>query len=303
MSRLPVQLGTIEVFAEAGRLGSFKRAAESLSYTTSAVSQAVRKLEDRLGCALFERCGNRVKLTQDGELLLGHVEAGLTQIRQGVDSVRLRASAPLSLSTPPGIASQLLPSVISILLTSDITDVRFVADEQPDFSSYKHFDVAILYGEQAAKHHDLERLGPDVFVPVCRPDIAEQLRRPEDVLQFPLLVNETNAVSWDNWLRLNGVNGLASKRVTYNRAAHIIPSMINGAGIGLESLRLLSPQIASGALVIAEIPRTKRIVRDLTYLYVTQEASRQERAEAVAQIIREHCTTDETGFLLSTRGQ
>jgi DNA-binding transcriptional LysR family regulator len=50
--------------------GSFARAAEALHRVPSAVTYTVRKLEEGLGVALFDRSGHRARLTAAGELLL-----------------------------------------------------------------------------------------------------------------------------------------------------------------------------------------------------------------------------------------
>jgi len=51
-------------------LGSFTRAAERVNKTQSAVSMHIRRLEERLGCALFVKQGRGAKLTREGEELI-----------------------------------------------------------------------------------------------------------------------------------------------------------------------------------------------------------------------------------------
>jgi len=59
-------LSSVRVFEAAARLGSFKKAAEELNITASAVSHAVQNLEDWLGVALFQRSGGKLGLTEPG---------------------------------------------------------------------------------------------------------------------------------------------------------------------------------------------------------------------------------------------
>ncbi|MBV9287688.1 MAG: LysR family transcriptional regulator [Hyphomicrobiales bacterium] len=62
--------------------GSFTRAAERVHKTQSAVSMHIRRLEERLGCALFVKQGRGARLTAEGESLVDfarrilHIEAG-----------------------------------------------------------------------------------------------------------------------------------------------------------------------------------------------------------------------------------
>ncbi|WP_296558717.1 LysR family transcriptional regulator [Pigmentiphaga sp.] len=60
-------LGTVEMFCAAARAGSFTAAAAVLGTTPSAISKAVRRLEDRLGVKLFARTTRAIRLTDDGQ--------------------------------------------------------------------------------------------------------------------------------------------------------------------------------------------------------------------------------------------
>jgi DNA-binding transcriptional LysR family regulator len=64
------------------RLGSFAAAGRELHRATSAVSYAVRTLEDTLGVALFDRSGHRAVLTPAGRLLLGQAREVLEHARR-----------------------------------------------------------------------------------------------------------------------------------------------------------------------------------------------------------------------------
>lgn len=297
MPRLSTPLTNLEVFAEAGRAGSFKMAAARLSLTTSAVSQSIRKLEDRIGCDLFVRTNNKLSLTPEGALLLRHVEEGVECIRQGLNAINPDVARPLSFCSPPGIAAQLLGPALVDLMSKYATDIRITADETPDFRSYRNFDVAIIYGLGAQNVPDVEPLGPDVFVPVCAPALARQIKSISDMKEHPLLTNETNAITWEHWFEFTSADGMNARRLSYNRINYIMPTLIQGGGISLESLRLLSPQIARGELAVCDIPGISPIVRNLTFLHVTQNDARRERALHVAHLIRERCSTREDGYL------
>ena len=59
-------IGDLTAFEAAARHGSFTRAAVELNLTQSAISRAVRMLEDRIDVVLFERVRQRVVLTAAG---------------------------------------------------------------------------------------------------------------------------------------------------------------------------------------------------------------------------------------------
>ncbi len=68
-------------FATLARRGSFTLAAKELFLTQSAVSHAIRALEEDVGCRLFDRVGKRVLLTQAGEQLQRHADRVLREMQ------------------------------------------------------------------------------------------------------------------------------------------------------------------------------------------------------------------------------
>ena len=70
----------LRVLREVARQGSFSAAAESLSYTQSAVSQQIAALEREAGTSLVDRNVRGIRLTDAGEALVRHADAILTRI-------------------------------------------------------------------------------------------------------------------------------------------------------------------------------------------------------------------------------
>ena len=61
------------IFKEVAETGSFTKAAANLYITQSAVSHAVRDLEERAGTILFDRLSKSIRITESGRLLLEEV--------------------------------------------------------------------------------------------------------------------------------------------------------------------------------------------------------------------------------------
>jgi DNA-binding transcriptional LysR family regulator len=76
-----MELSQLEVFLTVAREHRFSRAAEKLHRTQSAVSQTIRKLEDELGEALFDRSSREGVLTDAGQVLFDYAER-LLNLRQ-----------------------------------------------------------------------------------------------------------------------------------------------------------------------------------------------------------------------------
>ena len=61
----------LNILREVDRCGTLTGAAEALHLTQSALSHAIKKLEQRLGTPVWQKDGRRLRLTRAGEYLLG----------------------------------------------------------------------------------------------------------------------------------------------------------------------------------------------------------------------------------------
>jgi len=87
----------LAVFLSVARHGGFSAAATRLGVSTSAVSQAIRQLEERLGTPLFNRTTRSVALTEAGRELLEGVRPATDEIAATLDTVRGLGSRPSGL--------------------------------------------------------------------------------------------------------------------------------------------------------------------------------------------------------------
>lgn len=84
----------LPVFVAVAETLSFRAAGERLGVTRSAVSQAIQRLEDRLGAALVQRTTRSVRLTEAGEQLYDSVRPALTEVSAALQAVRERQRRP-----------------------------------------------------------------------------------------------------------------------------------------------------------------------------------------------------------------
>jgi len=97
----PLDLDGIPVFTAVAELRNFRAAGERLGVTRSAVSQAIRRMEERLGVALVQRTTRSVRLTEAGQRLYDGVRPALAELGAALDAVgdlRERPSGTLRLS-------------------------------------------------------------------------------------------------------------------------------------------------------------------------------------------------------------
>ena len=86
-----MELRDLRSFVAVAQQHNFSRAAESLRVSQPALSEQIRKLEDELGAALFERTSRGVILTDAGQAFLPEARAVLAQAEVAAEAVRLVA--------------------------------------------------------------------------------------------------------------------------------------------------------------------------------------------------------------------
>lgn len=102
-------------FAALARRGSFTLAAKDLFLTQSAVSHAIKALEEDVGCRLLDRVGRRVLLTQAGEQFLRHTEKILREMetaRAGLDTLTKWGHGRLRVGASTTACQHILPAVL-----------------------------------------------------------------------------------------------------------------------------------------------------------------------------------------------
>ena len=104
----------LRAFVSVADLGSFTRAADALLRRQSTLSLQIKRLEDGLGTRLLERTSRHVRLTAEGEALLGHARQMLELNDRLVSSFDEPALAgTVRLGTPEDFATTHLPQVLA----------------------------------------------------------------------------------------------------------------------------------------------------------------------------------------------
>jgi len=109
-------LDGVEAFLSVARHRSFRKAADELGVTTSAMSQAVRVLEARVGVALFIRTTRSVGLTEAGERFHARARPAFEELVSASEAARELADKPsglLRLTVPRGVVPIVLEPVVA----------------------------------------------------------------------------------------------------------------------------------------------------------------------------------------------
>src|SRR6516164_3943957 len=126
-------LDGVEAFLTVAQYRSFRRAAAELGVTPSAISQAIRALEARLGAALFLRTTRSVGLTEAGERFLSRAKPAFEELVAASDVARKLGARPaglLRLSVPRAVIPILLePLIVSFCRAYPEIEVEVAASE------------------------------------------------------------------------------------------------------------------------------------------------------------------------------
>lgn len=102
-------------FVTLARVGSFTQTAKELSLTQSAISHAIKTLEDDVGCQLIERASKKAVLTQSGEVFLAHAERSLGAMgaaRDELDAMSVWGQGRLRVGASSTSCQYILPTVL-----------------------------------------------------------------------------------------------------------------------------------------------------------------------------------------------
>lgn len=144
-------LDGIAVFLAVAEAKGFRAAGERLGVSGSAVSQTLRRLEERLGVALVRRTTRSVRLTEGGERLYAAARPALDELRTAVAAVgelghEPRGTLRLHVSS---VADSLLagPLIAGFLARHPHVQLDLVVSDEPLDIVAEGFDAGIQLGE------------------------------------------------------------------------------------------------------------------------------------------------------------
>jgi DNA-binding transcriptional LysR family regulator len=182
---MATDLQDVFAFLAVVRAGGFRGAARASSSSASSLSEAVRRLETRLGVRLLNRTTRSVLPTEAGARLterlvpaLGEVEAALDV----VNSFRDRPTGTLRLNVPATVARLVLPSIVTPYLKAypEIKLEVIVEDSFVDMLA-AGCDAGIRYDERLEQDMIAIPIGPrsQRFATAASPDYLDAQGRPE----------------------------------------------------------------------------------------------------------------------------
>jgi LysR family transcriptional regulator, glycine cleavage system transcriptional activator len=249
--RLP-PLSSLRVFEAAARHNSFRKAADELNLTASAVSHGIQTLETWLGVELFHRQSRGLWLTGAGQIYAPLVNQALGVLAKATEQLPGRkATGTLSVSSAPTFANKiLLPRLEKF--AAQFPDIRVSIDTSQRLVdlTLDDFDIAIRNTSAKKPGSNWTLLAAETLLPVCSPGLKKRLGA--DALSDARLIHVTSvADDWNHWFRASGMAVPASfnGELRVDTVQMGFDAAMRGLGVVLGRRPLVDDDIESGRLV------------------------------------------------------
>jgi DNA-binding transcriptional LysR family regulator len=257
-------LNDLSAFLAVAKAGGFRDAARATGVSASSLSEAVRRLEARLGVRLLNRTTRSVAPTEAGARVLERLTPALAEVEAALDAVnafRDRPAGTLRLNVPASVAKCVLAAIIPAFLKT-YPEIRLEVVVEDAFVDVlaAGCDAGVRYDERLEQDMIAVPIGPRVqrFATAASPEYLAARGRPEhprDLLDHACLRGQFASGATPTWeferdgeiVRIDASGPLL---VRLGAAADLaIDAAVAGVGIIHLFEDWLRPELASGALV------------------------------------------------------
>ena len=250
----------LSALAAVVREGSFERAARTLHVTPSAVSQRIRWLEERVGCALVVR-SQPCTATETGRRLCQHVDRVrlLEQDLQGTlpalapEGVA-RVALPVAVNAD-SLATWFAPALARFAANAPVL-VELAVDDQDHTTEWLRSGAvlaAVTGTARPAAGCSVRPLGAMRYVAAASPAFVKRHFAAGvgagTLARAPSLVFNTKDELQDRWVRRQCHRHVELPRHTLPSPQAFVTAAVAGMGWGLQPLALVAPLLADGTLV------------------------------------------------------
>lgn len=247
-----LSLNGLHAFAVASRHLNFTRAADELCVTQAAVSHQIKALEAQIGRPLFVRTARGLLLSDEGARLAPTVQAAFAQLD----------TAPLAQVGRPQRQERFTLAVVGTYLQGHLLArlAEFEAQHpQIELRIQTHnnrldlqtetVDAAIRFGDGAWRSVEATPLQAAPLTPLCTPDLAARLRRPQDLGRCTLLRSYRSS-DWPAWFARAGCpSAVAADGPQFDSSVLMVQAALAGAGVALAPAAMFTRELDAGRLV------------------------------------------------------
>ncbi|MCC6073917.1 LysR family transcriptional regulator [Pseudomonas sp. GCM10022188] len=256
----PVALADLTIFLSIAEHLSFSRAAVELGLSPSAISHALRGLEERLGVRLFNRTTRSVALTEAGERLYSRVRPAFRDIGDALDDLNdFRAKPAGTLRINAGRAATqlvLLPLVSRFLEACPDVHVEIVSDDALVDVVSAGFDAGVRFGERLEADMVSVAIGPPLrSVVVAAPALLARHRvpqSPQDLHGLPCIRHRFPGgvlYRWEFERDGSALEIAVDGPLTLDDVGLMVGAALQGAGLAYVFEDMVREPVADGRLV------------------------------------------------------
>jgi len=255
-----VDLADLDVFAAVARARSFRRVARLRGVSASSLSEALRRLEARLGVRLLNRTTRSVTPTEAGQRLLERLAPALGEVSAALESVNDFRDSPigtLRLNVPTAVARLVLPPIIGPFLAAHPgISLEVTTDDSFVDVLAAGFDAGIRYDERLEKDMIAVPIGPRIqrFVVAAAPAylaVHGPPSHPKDLLNHACIRHRFASGVMHPWeFERDGeiVKITPHARVIANNIELEIAAAVQGLGLIATFREFLAQELRNGAL-------------------------------------------------------
>jgi DNA-binding transcriptional LysR family regulator len=176
-------LSDLEAFSVVAAERSFRRAADTLGVSRSALSHRIRKLEEQLGLRLLNRTTRSVSTTDAGDKLIARIGPTLKELDAALDTLaddRGGPSGTLRINASKGAVWFLLRHVVPVYLERcPMVDLDLVSEGRLVDIVKEGFDAGIRFGDAVPQDMVAVTISSDMrFLAVAAPDYVSRFGKP-----------------------------------------------------------------------------------------------------------------------------
>jgi DNA-binding transcriptional LysR family regulator len=247
-------------FLAVARHKSFRKAADELGCTPSALSHALRNIEERLKIRLLNRTTRSVALTEAGERLVERLTPAFRDIADALDDLNHYRGQPIGTlrinASRPSTQMVLLPLVTRFLAAHPAVNVEIVVDDSLVDMVSENFDAGVRFGETLAKDMVAVPLGPRQRTAIVASaaffNRYDKPRRPEQLKNLPCICFRFGSGRVYDWEFEKGGVELkieVSGPLTLGDMGLMVEASLEGTGIAFAFESQVSDLIARRKLV------------------------------------------------------
>jgi len=267
-------MNSIKVFDAVARLGSFKKAAEELNVTPTAVSHQIKTLEEALGTLLFVRKTRAIELTQDGKLLANTTYDVLQKLTNTLSEISSNKNIITVSTTSSFAAMWLVPNLSKFnQLYPDIEVVVKTSEKVDNLEKDRRIDLAIRYGIYDETLQGSVLLTTEELGMYATPSYMENnnVKAETNLLETKWQNKNLTEISWRTIFKDTDNHSFPYNIRQFDQEHHIIQAALAGQGVALVSTLLVKNAIEQGWLVNYIFSEYNKKITGFSYYLIIPE--------------------------------